>query len=194
MRHFARFGTICKFWKTWKTPMEECYFWWIYRLKPAVSQKVTLLDITCGFGHRKLRIWSHLQKKSSVENFIFCVVIGKRIEQELHNFLIYFLISSYLTDLNFNNLLTLTEKRPNVVSKSSVDFWKTAIKWFVLKFIFTKRHTLRLKFHLRKVYKRFFQGSLLIFTVRTLLGAPLDNCFEILIWNSLFNILLLQVK
>ena len=23
---FAQFGTICTVWKTWKTPMEECYF------------------------------------------------------------------------------------------------------------------------------------------------------------------------
>ena len=26
MRCFARFGTICTIYKTWKTPMEECYF------------------------------------------------------------------------------------------------------------------------------------------------------------------------
>ena len=26
LEHFSRFGTICTIYKTWKTPMEECYF------------------------------------------------------------------------------------------------------------------------------------------------------------------------
>ena len=29
---FAPFGTICKILKTWKTPLEECYFWYSCRL------------------------------------------------------------------------------------------------------------------------------------------------------------------
>ena len=30
---FARFGIICTILKTWKTPMEECHFWWSCRVK-----------------------------------------------------------------------------------------------------------------------------------------------------------------
>ena len=32
MRRFARFGTICTILKTWKSPMEECYFFHIFKI------------------------------------------------------------------------------------------------------------------------------------------------------------------
>ena len=41
----------------------------------------------------KLRIWSHLLKKSSMENFIFCAVYAIVIAQEKHlrrSFLLFF--------------------------------------------------------------------------------------------------------
>ena len=34
----------------------------------------------CDQIRRKLRIWSHLLKKSVMENFIFCTVIGSRLK------------------------------------------------------------------------------------------------------------------
>ena len=39
--------------------------------------KISIKDffIKCDQIRRKLRIWSHLLKKSSTENFIFCAVL-----------------------------------------------------------------------------------------------------------------------
>ena len=34
--------------------------------------------------HRELRIWSHLLKKSLMENFIFCVVVPRKIRETLY--------------------------------------------------------------------------------------------------------------
>ena len=39
----TRFGTFCTILKTWKTLMEECYFYLSCRLQPAFLLKVTLL-------------------------------------------------------------------------------------------------------------------------------------------------------
>ena len=42
----------------------------------------------CDYTHRNLRIWSHLLKKSSMENFIFVQCISARfhIEKMIHPF------------------------------------------------------------------------------------------------------------
>ena len=37
----------------------------------------------CDHIRRKLRIWSHLLKKSLMENFIFCAVIKNRVEMAI---------------------------------------------------------------------------------------------------------------
>ena len=43
----------------------------------AQKMKISIKDffIKCDQIRRKLRIWSHLLKKSSTENFIFCAVL-----------------------------------------------------------------------------------------------------------------------
>ena len=40
---------------------------------------------TCDQIHRKLRIWSHLLKKSLMENFIFCSVLEDFIQKFTQN-------------------------------------------------------------------------------------------------------------
>ena len=46
----------------------------------AQKKKFSIKDFVskCDQIRRKLRIWSHLQKKSLMENFIFCAVSGNR--------------------------------------------------------------------------------------------------------------------
>ena len=53
-------------------------------LRHCKKMKFSIRDFFCKCDqmHRKLRIWSHLQKKSLMENFIFCPVRGKSSLQE----------------------------------------------------------------------------------------------------------------
>ena len=46
----------------------------------AQKMKFSIKDFLCKCDqiHRKLRIWSHLLKKSLMENFIFCAVVGSK--------------------------------------------------------------------------------------------------------------------
>ena len=61
----------------------------------AQQMKFSIKDFLskCDQIRRKLRIWLHLLKKSLMENFIFCAVIGARAQNFTSNtlFVVHFL-------------------------------------------------------------------------------------------------------
>ena len=93
------------------------FFWKEYNVKELLQQ--TILMLVDGFSKtstaqkmkfsikdffskcdqiiRKLRIWSHLPKKSLKENFIFCAVIVMKILKILNSCISNFLMKKYQT-------------------------------------------------------------------------------------------------
>ena len=67
----------------------------------AQKMKFSMKDFfsKCGQIHWKLRIWSHLQKKSLMEDFIFCAVVVTLLI-DFANFLISF-------DVNYHSVIIL---------------------------------------------------------------------------------------
>ena len=65
---------------------KKCLFCTAQKMKFSIKDSSS----KCDQIHRKLRIWSHLLKKSLMENFIFCAVFWV-----LRSFLTYLLILSF---------------------------------------------------------------------------------------------------
>ena len=64
---------------------EECYKFyaiWIITAFAAQKMKFSIKDFfsKCHHIRRKLRIWSHLLKKTLMENFIFCPLSGSKLD------------------------------------------------------------------------------------------------------------------
>ena len=57
------------------------------RVSTTQKMKISIKDVfsKCYQIHSKLRIWSHLLKKSLTENFIFCAVILKKKKKKKIN-------------------------------------------------------------------------------------------------------------
>ena len=105
--HFVNLFAPCHvlgWWQNWPT-FEQYYLescnskWYINGNFTAQKMKFSIMDFfsKCDQIRRKLRIWSHLLKKSVIENFVFCTVSAKtkrfsenlwKIQQKL-NRLIY---------------------------------------------------------------------------------------------------------
>ena len=88
---------------------------------------------TCDQIRWRLWIWSHLLKKSLMENFIFCVVLAKQIG-------IYDL-SNWITFLNFKTSLVIAlplptrERHLRLVEKKSIKFrWMKSLAENLIEF------------------------------------------------------------
>ena len=123
MWSFMRFGTICTIWKMWKTPMEECYFiacnftksntacvFHVFKIVQVVPNRATHTAQKMKFSVKdffskcdQIWIWSHLLKKSLMENFIFCGV-ASHIHSKYENLLNW---EIQLYAVSFSLLVTL---------------------------------------------------------------------------------------
>ena len=110
---------------------------------PVIGQKMQLSIkdsfIKCDQIRRKLRIWSHLLKKSLMENFIFCAVSGLsyyvdanwpfRRQIHVQFFLLLLCTMKYFRILILNTLIVNFQQE-------TIAFWRKKIQRHLLRGVF----------------------------------------------------------
>ena len=111
----------------------------------AQKMKFSIKDFfsKCDQIHRKLRIWSHYQKKSLIENFIFCVVAFEPFNNSF-NLVIWKLFGKNLREIEISQRSGICLTRIAATSKF-FDSRKIFPYWFIFFCCF--RDVFNFQFH-----------------------------------------------